>query len=349
MELKDFNYFLPTKLIAQTPIKPRDHSRLFVYNRETKKIKHDYFYNLPLYLKSGDVLVLNNTKVFPARLLGHKDTGGKIEIFLLKKINKNSWQVLVGNKRKKLNKKIYFSKKFFGTLIKNNQDGTWVIKFNLSGNNFWQQINKYGHTPLPPYIKKDAKLKDYQTIFANKIGSVAAPTAGLHFTKTLINKLKKQGLQIEYITLHVGLGTFAPVKTKNITKHKLHSEWVEIGKRTANRLNAAKKSGKKIIAVGTTSIRALEALTQKQKNKYIIKPAKKWVNIFIYPGYKFKFVDMIITNFHLPKSSLLMLIAAFLATEKNKYSGITQLQKIYKLAIQKKYRFYSFGDGMLIK
>lgn len=349
MELEDFNYFLPPNLIAQTPAKPRDHSRLFVYDRHTNQINHDYFYNLPLYLEPGDVLVFNNTKVFPARLIGQKETGGKIEIFLLKNLNNNNWQVLVGNKRKQKGTKIYFNKKFFGTLIKNNQDGTWEIKFNLKGKTFWQQVNKLGQTPLPPYIKKNAKLKDYQTIFAQKNGSVAAPTAGLHFTKKLINQLEKQKIQIEYITLHVGLGTFAPVKTKDITKHKLHQEWVEVKKETAQRLNEAKKSGKKIIAVGTTSVRTLEALAVKQKNFYTIKPTKKWVNIFIYPGYKFKFIDSFITNFHLPKSSLLMLVSAFLTSPNSKRSGIKKIKNIYQTAISKKYRFYSFGDGMFLK
>lgn len=349
MELKDFNYILPTNLIAQTPTQPRDHSRLFVYDKKTNQTSHDQFYHLPFYLKPGDVLVLNNTKVFPARLIGRKESGGKIEIFLLKNISHHTWQVLVGNKRKHQGTKIHFNKKLFGTLIKDNQDGTWVIKFNLSKKIFWQQINKIGQTPLPPYIKKNTKLANYQTIFAQKNGSVAAPTAGLHFTKKLINQLKKQDIHIEYITLHVGLGTFAPVKTNDITKHHLHAEWVEVDKKTAKKLNLAKKSGKRIIAVGTTSVRTLEALAKKQKKKYIIEPAKTWVNIFIYPGYKFKFVDAIITNFHLPKSSLLMLVAAFLTKRKNKRAGISKLQKIYKLAIKRKYRFYSFGDAMLIQ
>lgn len=349
MELKNFEYNLPPDLIAQQPAKPRDHSRLFVYDRQLDQITHDYFYQLPSYLNPGDVLVLNNTKVFPARLIGYKDSGGKIEIFLLKKINTTNWQVLVGKKRKHLGTKVNFNKKFFGILTKNNQDGTWEIKFNLSGNNFWQQVNKIGQTPLPPYIKKLSNRKDYQTIYANKNGSVAAPTAGLHFTKQLINQLKKQKIQIEYITLHVGLGTFAPVKTNDITKHQLHSEWVEVEKETAKRLNQAKKAGKKIVAVGTTSVRTLEALAIKQKNGYVIKSTKKWINIFIYPGYKFKFVDLIITNFHLPQSTLLMLVATFLAQNKSKKWGIKKIKQLYQIAVHKKYRFYSFGDGMLIK
>jgi S-adenosylmethionine:tRNA ribosyltransferase-isomerase len=349
MELKKFDYNLPPSRIAQVPTKPRDHSRLFVYDRATKKTIHNFFYNLPTYVTKNDVLVFNNTKVFPARLIGKKESGGKIEIFLLKQINKNIWEVLVGGRRKHIGTNIFISKKFWCTITQQIDHQTWQVKFNLNSEKLWEAIYKYGHTPTPPYIKKHSNLMDYQTVFAKKTGSVAAPTAGFHFTKKLIKQIKKQGIQIEYITLHVGLGTFAPVTTNDITKHKLHQEWVEIDKATANRINLAKKSGKRIIAVGTTSVRTLEALAERKKNTYTIKPTKKWVNIFIYPGYKFKFVDAIITNFHLPKSSLLMLVAALLTFGKNKYSGITILQKLYATAIRKKYRFYSFGDGMLIK
>ncbi len=346
MELNDFNYNLPQQLIAQEPCQPRDHARLLVYDRKLGKTKHDFFYNLTNFLSANDVLVFNNTKVFPARLIGYKDSGGKIEIFLLKKIKYNIWQVLVGGKRKQQGTKIFFNKKLLGTLLKHNPDNTWEIKFNLTGKKFWQVLNKIGQTPLPPYIKKNAKLSDYQTIYAKKIGSVAAPTAGFHFTKNLLYKLIKQGVQIEYITLHVGLGTFAPIKTKYISRHHLHAEWVKIDKNTANQLNHAKQQGKRIIAVGTTTVRTLEALTN---NNGRIKPANKWINIFIYPGFKFKFIDGLITNFHLPQSSLLMLVAAFLTKAKNKRLGINKLHKIYNLAIKKKYRFYSFGDGMYIK
>ncbi len=346
MELKDFDYQLPSKLIAQQPIHPRDQSRLFVYDKKTDKIEHKHFNHLTNLLGPQDVLVLNNTMVFPARLIGHKESGGRLEIFLLKSLKNKTWQVLVGGRRKHLGGKIYFPQKLFGQLIKDNLDGTWQIKFNLGGKNFWKVLNKIGQTPLPPYIKKLAKLQDYQTIYAQKNGSVAAPTAGLHFTKKLLNQLKKQGVQVEYITLHVGLGTFAPVKTNDITKHQLHAEWIEINKKTAQKLNQAKKQNKRIIAVGTTTVRTLEAITQKTGQ---IKSTKKWVNIFIYPGFKFKFTDALITNFHLPKSSLLMLVAAFLAEKKNKKIGINKLHKIYNLAIKKKYRFYSFGDAMFIK
>lgn len=364
MKLSLFDYHLPHELIAQKPIRPRDHSRLFVYHKKQNKIQHKYFYNLPEFLKTGDVLVLNNSKVFPARLNGKKITGGKIEIFLLKPEDhrsdlgnplgqtygkqQNIWEVMIGGKIKNTQEKITITKKLFCTPIKKNSDNTWLVKFNLSGNQFWQQVEKYGQTPLPPYIKTKSNLKKYQTVYAKIKGSVAAPTAGFHFTKSLLNKLKKQGVQIEYVTLHVGFGTFAPVKTNDITKHNMHAELGEIDSTTAARLNQAKRQGRRIIAVGTTSTRTLESFCNSINRQHIftLKPGKKWTDIFIYPGYEFKFVDALITNFHLPKSTLLMLLAAFLG---NKKIGIKILHRLYKIAIQKKYRFYSFGDGMFIQ
>jgi len=397
MKLKLFDYNLPKKLIAQHPIKPRDHSRLFVYDQRSDKIKHQHFYDLPKYLQTGDVLVFNNTKVFPARLLGKKVSGGKIEIFLLKKIKGKIWEVLIGGKRRRVGTEVNFGKNLSCKITKLNEDETWQVKFNLDGNKFWQQVAKQGQTPTPPYIKTKSNLKNYQTVYAKETGSVAAPTAGFHFTKTLLNKLKKQGVQIEFVTLHVGLGTFAPVKTEQVEKHVLHEEWAEIDRVTAKRLNQAKKDGRRIIAVGTTSIRALEAFAEDTPSHSHTSPfgyssqeemsatlkrgihslnplwrgapprrfvgeagcvkihsGKQWVNIFIYPGYEFKFVDSVITNFHLPKSTLLMLIAAFLQSKNSRVnarinSGANLIKKLYNIAIKKKYRFYSFGDGMLIK
>ncbi len=368
MKLSLFDYHLPHKLITQKPVRPRDHSRLFVYNKKTDKIQHKHFYDLPKFLKPGDVLVLNNSKVFPARLIGKKTTGGKIEIFLLKYYEQtsdvgssrhrmsdcqNTWEVMIGGKIKHSNEKITITKNLFCTIIDKNSNNSWLVKFNLSGNKFWQQVEKYGQAPLPPYIKTKSNLKEYQTVYAKIKGSVAAPTAGFHFTKPLLNKLKKQGVQIEYITLHVGLGTFAPVKEKNITKHQIHSELAEINQTTARRLNQAKKQGRRIVAVGTTAIRTLEAFSvvtgraaSASGVDLSLQSGKKWTNIFIYPGYKFRFVDCSITNFHLPKSTLLMLIAAFLG---NKKTGIIILHRLYKIAIKNKYRFYSFGDGMFIE
>jgi len=336
MKLKLFDYHLPKELIAQSPVTPRDHSRLLVYEQKKDKIIHDYFYNLDKYLVTGDVLVFNNTKVFKARLEGKKNTGGKVEVFLLRSLKSKDWQVLIGGKIK-LNQEILFNQGLQCVTKKKLEDGVWEIEFNKSSDQVRQLANKIGVTPLPPYIKKPARLKDYQTIYADKVGSVAAPTAGFHFTKRLLARLKKKGVQLEFVTLHVGLGTFQPVKAKDIKNHKMHAEYAEVNAQTINKLWKAKKEGRRIVAVGTTSIRVLETvLPNKKSGSY-----KGWLNIFIYPGYKYKFVDVMITNFHLPQSTLLMLVAAFI--------GRIKILKIYKLAVAKKYRFYSFGDGMLLK
>jgi S-adenosylmethionine:tRNA ribosyltransferase-isomerase len=360
MKLSLFNYHLPKELIAQTPAEPRDTAGLLVYNSNTQGITNDKFFNLPKYLQSGDVLVFNNTKVFPARLIMKKPTGGKIEIFLLKEIKSGVWECLVGGRLPAVvpmdigtmtDKGQFFLslKNLKADVLKKFDDGRYLIKFNLTGEKFLKFIEKNGETPLPPYIKtKDNKniRKKYQTIYAKYFGSVAAPTAGLHFTKKLLANLKKRGIQIEFATLHVGLGTFQPVKTDEIEKHKMHAEFAILDKETSARLNYYKKQGRRIIAVGTTSARLLEAVADKNGK---LKPIKKEVNIFIYPGYKFKFVDALITNFHLPKSTLLMLVSSFLGQGKYKTAGIKIMQKIYATAIKKKYRFYSFGDGMLIE
>lgn len=341
MKLSNFDYFLPQKLIAQKPIRPRDHSRLMVLNRKSRLIIDDFFYNLDRYLPGKSFLVANNSKVFPARLIGNKPTGGKIEILLLKKLKENIWQTMIGGKILPKTQ-ISFSQKLIGTLLKkDNQLG--IIKFSLPSNGwrtsqkFLNLLNKIGQAPTPPYIKRLSNLKEYQTIYAKKLGSVAAPTAGFHFSKKLIKKLKKQGFRFEFITLHVGLGTFQSVNVEKIEQHQMHPEQVEITSAVAKKLNLAKKQGKKIIAIGTTSARALESFANKD-NKLI--PGKKLTNIFIYPGYKFRFIDGLITNFHLPKSTLLMLVSAF--------AGQTFIKKAYQEAIKKNYRFYSFGDAMLI-
>lgn len=375
MKLKDFDYNLPNELIAQKPTRPRDHSRLLVLDKKTGRIEHKYFFNIPDYLKPGDVLVLNNSKVFPARLFGKKSlTGGRVEIFLLKKKGLSApivssipparlesesvagrqplppsqeegaygggevWQCLVRNG--KVGAEIVFEKGLRAEIIKKNEDETYDVKFNKSGDRFMHLVKKIGQMPLPPYIASTAfstSGSSYQTVYADdkKTGSVAAPTAGLHFTPRLIKQLKKKGVQIEYITLHVGLGTFAPVKTDDIAKHKMHAEWVEIDSRTVDRIKKAKKEKRRIIAVGTTSTRSLESALPGNKKSFA-----GWVDIFIYPPYKFKIVDAMITNFHLPKSTLLMLVSA-LAGKKN-------IDRAYKEAIKKKYRFFSFGDAMFI-
>ncbi|MFA5128585.1 MAG: tRNA preQ1(34) S-adenosylmethionine ribosyltransferase-isomerase QueA [Patescibacteria group bacterium] len=367
MKLSEFDFNLPKNLIAQKPVSPRDACRLMVLDREKKSIKHDCFCNLGKYFQPGDLLVLNNSKVLPARLIGKKETGGRVEILLLKNLKATLWQCLVGfvPVTKQIGLKIKFSKKLFGEIIKRAGD-TAVIKFNLGGAKLMEQILKIGQPPTPPYIKvksEKSKVKScYQTVYAEKMGSAAAPTAGMHFTKSLMNKLKKMGVEIQYVTLHVGLGTFQPVKEEDITKHKIHSEYFELDKKTAERLNNAKRAGRRIIACGTTTARVLESCSKLFPESFdaaqdklrvavesrgglrqaqtIIKPQTGETNIFIYPGYKFKFVDALITNFHVPKSTLIMLVAAF--------AGKKFVDRAYKIAIKKKYRFYSFGDAMLI-
>ncbi|MFA6146366.1 MAG: tRNA preQ1(34) S-adenosylmethionine ribosyltransferase-isomerase QueA [Patescibacteria group bacterium] len=335
MHLKEFNYELPKELIAQKPCQPRDHSRLMILNRKNKSITHDYFYNLGKYLKPTDVLVANDSKVIPARIQGKKPTGGKIEILLIRPINAHQWEIMVKGKVNP-DLKIIFSKNLSGILEKKLSDQTWQINFNLSGVLFDKTINKLGQTPTPPYIKHSSNLKEYQTIYANSPGSSAAPTAGFHFTKKLINNLKKQKISFEFVTLHVGPGTFLPVREENIEKHKMHAEWAEISTKTANALNKAKNNQQRIIAVGTTSARTLETFSNKNK----LQAGNKMTDIFIYPGYQFKFIDGLITNFHIPESTLLMLISAFADRDF--------ILTAYQKAIKNKYRFYSFGDAMLI-
>lgn len=361
----DFNYELPKKQIALHPAMPRDHARLMILERTKKNISDHYFYELKDLLKEGDLLVANNSKVMPARLFGKNNSGKKIEVLLLRPININTWKCLVkGGKEKELDFGL-----MKGTISRINDD--FCIKFSLEGELLINEIHKIGHMPLPPYIqnlrpeiKKD-KI-DYQTIYAKEEGSAAAPTAGLHFTKRLLRELDEKGVEIEFVTLHVGAGTFQPVKTDVVEEHKMHSEYFEISKETAIAINKAKREGRRIIAVGTTAIRALEAAAS--TGHYLVTdlvtgvtgsdPAKQprqacqgsdpwqigsgsgWTDIFIYPGYEFKVVDGLITNFHLPKSSLLMLVAAF--------AGKKFTLEAYETAVKKGYRFYSYGDAMLI-
>ena len=340
MRLSSFDYNLPKELIAQKPATPSDHSRLLIYNRQNQTTQSDFFYHLPNYLGPHDVLVFNNTKVIPARLILTKPSGGKIEIFLLKPFTKNTWRCLVKGKISENTSLTLANYGPVGKIIKKLANGQCLVDFVLNGKKLTNFLNHHGQTPLPPYIKtKDTQKtrQAYQTVFAKKEGSVAAPTAGLHFTHKLLTNLKKKGVQLEFITLHVGLGTFQPVKTKNIKEHQMHKEYVAIDKATAKRLNKYKKECQRIIAVGTTSCRALEALSDK---KGYLKSAHKEINIFIYPGYKFKFINSLITNFHLPKSSLLMLVSALV--------GRKSILKTYNEAIKNHYRFYSFGDAMWI-
>jgi len=319
-------------------MKPRDHSRLLVWDKKTQKIKHQHFYDLSDLLQSGDVLVLNDTKVFPARLSGRKSSGGQVEVFLLKPIKSGIWEALVGGWTKP-GTKIILAKDFAATVLGDTKDKIKQIKFNMAGAKLNKKIVQLGQTPLPPYIKtKDSPQirRDYQTVFAKNRGSVAAPTAGLHFTKSLLSRLKNKGIKIYKITLHVGWSTFAPVVVSDIAQHHIHEELVSINKRTARAINKLKKSGSRIIAIGTTTIRALEAMT---KNG-LLQSGQTWAKIYIYPGYKFQLVDALISNFHLPRSSLLFLVSAL--------AGRQNILRVYQIAVRKKYRFYSFGDAMFI-
>ena len=342
MYLAHFNYDLPKKYIAQKPINPRDHSRLLILDKKTGIVEHKYFYDISKYLSEGDVVVMNNSKVIPARLWGNKETGGKMEVFLLNKITNQEWEVLVGGKGQKKSLMIFFKNGLEGKLLRKLPGGIWKIRFNKGGKSFEKIYKKIGETPTPPYIKQKSNLTKYQTVYASKEGSVAAPTAGFHFTKPLIQKLKKKKVQFEQVTLHVGLGTFQPVKVEDIKKHKMHPEFVEVSKKTLQKLWQAKKDGKRIIAVGTTSVRVLETVMASLRNKNIppTEPFKGWVNLFIYPGFEFKFTDAMITNFHLPQSTLLMLVSGFAS---RKY-----ILNAYEEAKKKNYRFYSFGDAMFI-
>lgn len=340
MNLDDFNYELPKTLIAQTPLKKRDQSRLLVLDRKTNHIKHDVFYNVINYLNKGDVLVLNDSKVIPVRLLGRKEkTGAKIELLLLKEENNIGDALVKPSRRVKINTVISFGDgQLKAKCIQVLKDG--ISKFTLMYDGvLYSLLDELGQMPLPPYITQTLKDKDsYQTIYAKNKGSAAAPTAGFHFTKSLLKKIENKGIKIVPITLHVGLGTFRPVKVNNIKDHTMHSEFYMMSKESADILNKAKATKGKIIAVGTTTVRTLEAIIKKH-GKFT--ECSGWTNIFIYPGYQFKAIDMLLTNFHLPKSTLIMLVSALATKEK--------VMGAYSEAIKEKYRFFSFGDSMLIK
>lgn len=351
MTLSDFNYVLPDELIGQQAIEPRDSCKLLLLDRKTKKITHHIFSDLDKILENNSVLVLNDTKVFPARLLGTKETGGKTELLLLKQTTINSY-LAIGKGKLKVGGLINFSPDFSGKVVSINE-GEMEIEFNKSGAELIGEIDKNGRTPLPPYIHsktQETELRQqYQTVYAEEKGSAAAPTAGLHFTEALINKLGKKGFEIEKVTLHVGLGTFKPVTEKQIKEKTLHSEGYILTKETADRLNKAKEESRKVVAVGTTTCRLLETLTDKDG---VIHPGTGETNIFIQPGYKFKFVDGLITNFHLPSTSLLMLVCAFTHYPNTDFKHSTfkdsLVGKAYMEAVKNKYKFFSFGDAMMI-
>ena len=341
MKTDDFDYELPERLIAQTPLEKRDDSKLMILDRKTGEIIHETFHNIINYLDKDDVLVLNDTKVIPARIIGEKeDTKAVIELLLLRNIENNEWLCLAKPaKRIKTGTIISFGNgKLKAKCLEVLDEGIRKIEFIYDGI-FYEILDELGSMPLPPYIKEKLEDKDrYQTVYAKNNGSAAAPTAGLHFTKELLKAIEEKGINICYITLHVGLGTFRPVNEEDVTKHKMHSEFYHMSKEAADILNNAKKNNKRIIAVGTTSTRTLETIMSKYN---CFKETSGWTDIFIYPGYTFKAIDAQITNFHLPKSTLIMLISAFASKEL--------IMKAYSIAVKHEYRFFSFGDSMFIK
>lgn len=339
MKTSDFDYYLPEELIAQTPLKDRPSSRLLVLDKESGKIEHKHFYDIIDYLNEGDILVRNNTKVIPARIFGIKEeTGAKVEVLLLKEIN-DCYECLVGNARVvKVGTTIVFNDKLKATCKEVKDEGIRILKFECNGI-FLEVLEEIGNMPLPPYIKESLLDKNrYQTVYAKYNGSAAAPTAGLHFTEEIFNKLKEKGVEVLDVTLHVGLGTFRPVKVDDVLNHKMHKEEYFMSQEVANKLNEAKKAGKRIISVGTTSTRVLETVMSKYGE---FRECHEESDIFIYPGYTFKAIDALITNFHLPKSTLIMLVSAFSTKEI--------ILNTYNEAVKEKYRFFSFGDAMFIK
>lgn len=339
MKTSDFFYELPEELIAQTPAEPRDSSRLLIYDRKNKTITHKHFYDMVDYLHAGDVLVINNTKVLPVRLYGNKEkTNGKIEFLLLKRIDLKTWQVILKPGRiAKPGSKFHFGDRLSATVKDIIDGGMRVVEFEYDGV-FEDILNDIGEMPLPHYIKKQIENKErYNTVYAEYNGSAAAPTAGLHFTKELMQKLRDKGVIFTEVLLHVGLGTFRPVKAEDITEHKMHSEYYEISADAAEEINRAKREGRRVIAVGTTSVRVLETCADADG---MFKAGFGETDIFIYPGYKFKAVDGLITNFHLPESTLIMLVSAFMGRE--------EALEMYKTAVKEKYRFFSFGDSTFI-
>lgn len=340
MKTDDFDFYLPEELIAQTPLLKRDSSKMMVLDRKTRTRSDHVFTDIIDYLEEGDTLVLNDTKVLPARLHGIKeDTKAHIEILLLKEEDADTWQCLVKPaKRIDVGTRIIFSDELSARCLEVREEGIRILKLEYT-KILYEILDKLGEMPLPPYIKSHLEDKDrYQTVYAKNEGSAAAPTAGLHFTKELLSKIKEKGVNICYVTLHVGLGTFRPVNVEDVTKHKMHSEYYIMTKETADILNNTRKNGKKIISVGTTSTRTLETIMKKY---HTFKECSGWTDIFIYPGYKFEGIDALITNFHLPKSTLIMLVSAFADKDF--------ILDSYKDAVNKKYRFFSFGDCMLIK
>lgn len=341
MKTSDFFYDLPQELIAQTPLEPRDSSRLLVMDKKNGNIEHKHFYDIIDYLNEGDCLIANNSRVLPARIYGIKEeTGANVEFLLLQQISNKKWETLAKpGKRAKVGTKFNFGNGLMtAEVIDVLDDGNRIIQFECQGN-FYETLDKLGQMPLPPYITKKLENQErYQTVYSKERGSAAAPTAGLHFTNELLEKIKAKGIKIGYVTLHVGLGTFRPVKVDDVTNHKMHSEHYLLPQETANLINETHKNGGKVIAVGTTTCRTLESVAKKEGK---ICYSEGFTDIFIYPGFEFKVIDSLITNFHLPESTLIMLVSAF--------AGYDNTINSYKVAVNEQYRFFSFGDAMLIK
>jgi len=341
LKVEDFDFDLPEELIAQIPLENRDSSRLMVLNRQTGDVTHEIFNDVEKHLRAGDCLVLNDTKVLPARLFGTKEeTGAKVEVLLLKQLEDDHWETLVKPaKRVKVGTEISFGDgQLKAVCTAAEEHGGRLFKFYYEGI-FYEVLDQLGKMPLPPYIKEQLDDQDrYQTVYARERGSAAAPTAGLHFTKDLLERIKAKGVHIAFITLHVGLGTFRPVSAEDVTDHQMHAEFFRMSEETASLLNRVKKEGGRIISVGTTSTRTLETIAK--KNGGLFKPGNGWTDIFIYPGYTFQGIDGLITNFHLPKSTLIMLVSAF--------AGRENVLQAYETAVIERYRFFSFGDAMLI-
>ena len=341
-KLGDFNYSLPKKFIAQHPNPRRDYAKLMVVHKDSGQIEHRKFYNIVDYMRKNDLLVVNNTKVFPARLFATKDrTDAKVEVFLLRELSENLWEVMVRPARKvRIGNKLVFTQDLMCDVIDNTVSGGRVVRFEYEKGDFHEIIDKIGTSPLPPYIDREADKNDkkrYQTVYASSKGAVAAPTAGLHFTDGLINKLKNKGVKIETVTLHIGLGTFRPVQVEDLNRHQMDSEYFEVSTDTSMAINQARKRHRKIIAVGTSTVRALETIAI---SGFQVTPKRGWTDKFIYPPYEYKMVDRVITNFHSPQSTLLMMVSAF--------AGRKLIKKAYLEAKKEDYRFLSYGDAMII-
>ena len=339
MKTQDFFYDLPEELIAQTPLEQRDSSRLLVLDKNTGDLQHRHFFDIIDFLQPGDCLVLNNSRVLPARLIGHRPTGGAVEVLLLRDLGDKKWECLCkpGRKMQPGSQVIFGNGELSATVVEVREDGNRVVEFHYEGI-FLEVLERLGKMPLPPYIKAElADQERYQTVYSKEVGSAAAPTAGLHFTNELLDKVRAKGVKTAFVTLHVGLGTFRPVKAEEITQHHMHSELCMISAETAEILNETRRNGGRIVCVGTTSCRTLESLVNEDGT---FQASSKWTEIFIYPGYKFKAMDALITNFHLPESTLVMLVSAF--------AGRESVLHAYEEAVKERYRFFSFGDAMFI-